>query len=198
MKEREPRYVSIRQKLANRADRTGILTPRAAALTTVTAGSAARSHRTQRSTDTGQAAGRGAATGRWSPTGGGRRTEVEEDEAPTSNGAAGRAPGRQAARHRVGGPPSASSSRKGKARAKQRRPSPLTPASGSPRPPWTGVKTAPDGRADPGGQVPWTGWSPSNVRLRLFAARRCSTTSWPGSCSPRTAAGLFVGGRPAV
>ncbi len=31
MKEREPRYVSIRQKLANRADRAGILTPRAAA-----------------------------------------------------------------------------------------------------------------------------------------------------------------------
>jgi preprotein translocase subunit SecF len=32
MKEREQRYVSIRQKLANRADRTGILTPRAAAM----------------------------------------------------------------------------------------------------------------------------------------------------------------------
>jgi preprotein translocase subunit SecF len=42
MKEREPRYVSIRQKLASRADRTGLLTPRAAALTTVTAASTAR------------------------------------------------------------------------------------------------------------------------------------------------------------
>lgn len=31
LKEREPRYVTIRQKLASRADRTGILTPRAAA-----------------------------------------------------------------------------------------------------------------------------------------------------------------------
>ncbi len=28
MKEREPRYINIRQKLANRADRTGLLTPR--------------------------------------------------------------------------------------------------------------------------------------------------------------------------
>ncbi|MGH9030107.1 MAG: protein translocase subunit SecF [Acidimicrobiales bacterium] len=36
MKEREARYVSIRQKLANRADRTGLLTPRAAALLTAT------------------------------------------------------------------------------------------------------------------------------------------------------------------
>jgi len=42
MKEREPRYINIRQKLANRADRTGLLTPRAAALTTVTATAAAR------------------------------------------------------------------------------------------------------------------------------------------------------------
>jgi preprotein translocase subunit SecF len=42
MKEREPRYVGIRQKLANRADRTGLLTPRAAALTTATAPSTAR------------------------------------------------------------------------------------------------------------------------------------------------------------
>ncbi|MGH9017242.1 MAG: protein translocase subunit SecF, partial [Acidimicrobiales bacterium] len=42
MKEREPRYVSIRQKLASRADRTGLLTPRAAALSTATASSAAR------------------------------------------------------------------------------------------------------------------------------------------------------------
>jgi preprotein translocase subunit SecF len=32
MKEREPRYVGIRQKLASRADRTGLLTPRAAAM----------------------------------------------------------------------------------------------------------------------------------------------------------------------
>jgi preprotein translocase subunit SecF len=42
MKERETRYVNIRQKLANRADRTGLLTPRAAALSTATAASAAR------------------------------------------------------------------------------------------------------------------------------------------------------------
>jgi preprotein translocase subunit SecF len=35
MKEREPRYVSIRQKLATRADRTGLLTPRAAAMLAV-------------------------------------------------------------------------------------------------------------------------------------------------------------------
>jgi preprotein translocase subunit SecF len=42
MKEREPRYQNIRSKLASRADRTGLLTPRAAALTTVTAASAAR------------------------------------------------------------------------------------------------------------------------------------------------------------
>ena len=43
MKEREPRYINIRQKLANRADRTGLLTPRAAALSTVTGPSQARS-----------------------------------------------------------------------------------------------------------------------------------------------------------
>ncbi|HXQ58606.1 MAG TPA: protein translocase subunit SecF, partial [Acidimicrobiales bacterium] len=42
MKEREPRYVNIRQKLANRADRTGLLTPRAAALSTVTAATTPR------------------------------------------------------------------------------------------------------------------------------------------------------------
>jgi preprotein translocase subunit SecF len=42
MKEREPRYQNIRTKLANRADRAGLLTPRAAALTTVTASAAAR------------------------------------------------------------------------------------------------------------------------------------------------------------
>ncbi len=42
MKEREPRYVNIRQKLANRADRTGLLTPRAAALSTASTSSAAR------------------------------------------------------------------------------------------------------------------------------------------------------------
>jgi preprotein translocase subunit SecF len=39
MKEREPRYQNIRQKLANRADRVGLLTPRAAALSMATAGS---------------------------------------------------------------------------------------------------------------------------------------------------------------
>ena len=37
MKEREPRYASIRQKLASRGDRSGLLTPRAAALLTSTA-----------------------------------------------------------------------------------------------------------------------------------------------------------------
>jgi preprotein translocase subunit SecF len=42
MKEREPRYVNIRQKLANRADRSGLLTPRAAAMSTATTPSAAR------------------------------------------------------------------------------------------------------------------------------------------------------------
>jgi preprotein translocase subunit SecF len=35
MKEREPRYTNIRQKLATRADRTGLLTPRAAAMLAV-------------------------------------------------------------------------------------------------------------------------------------------------------------------
>ena len=38
MKERETRYASIRQKLQNRADRTGLLTPRAAAILTATTG----------------------------------------------------------------------------------------------------------------------------------------------------------------
>jgi preprotein translocase subunit SecF len=38
MKEREPRYVNIRQKLATRVDRTGLLTPRAAALLAVAGG----------------------------------------------------------------------------------------------------------------------------------------------------------------
>jgi preprotein translocase subunit SecF len=38
MKEREPRYANIRQKLANRADRTGVLTPRAAAALALTGG----------------------------------------------------------------------------------------------------------------------------------------------------------------
>jgi preprotein translocase subunit SecF len=42
MKEREPRYINIRQKLANRADRTGLLTPRAAAMSTATATATAR------------------------------------------------------------------------------------------------------------------------------------------------------------
>ena len=42
MKEREVRYINIRQKLANRADRTGLLTPRAAALSTASAGSSQR------------------------------------------------------------------------------------------------------------------------------------------------------------
>ncbi|HXQ90000.1 MAG TPA: protein translocase subunit SecF, partial [Acidimicrobiales bacterium] len=40
MKEREPRYINIRQKLANRSDRTGVLTPRAAAALTVASGPA--------------------------------------------------------------------------------------------------------------------------------------------------------------
>jgi preprotein translocase subunit SecF len=43
LKEREKRYASIREKLATRADRTGILTPKAAALMTASAtGTAAR------------------------------------------------------------------------------------------------------------------------------------------------------------
>lgn len=43
MKEREPRYQTIRQKLANRAERSGLLTPRAAALQMAAAtGGAAR------------------------------------------------------------------------------------------------------------------------------------------------------------
>ncbi|HXQ60989.1 MAG TPA: protein translocase subunit SecF [Acidimicrobiales bacterium] len=42
MKEREPRYQNIRQKLANRADRAGLLTPRAAALSTASSTSTAR------------------------------------------------------------------------------------------------------------------------------------------------------------
>jgi preprotein translocase subunit SecF len=42
MKEREPRYQNIRQKLASRADRQGLLTPRAAALATAGATASAR------------------------------------------------------------------------------------------------------------------------------------------------------------
>jgi preprotein translocase subunit SecF len=42
MKEREPRYINIRQKLANRADRTGLLTPRAAAMSTAAPATAVR------------------------------------------------------------------------------------------------------------------------------------------------------------
>ena len=41
MKEREPRYANIRQKLANRADQTGILTPRAAAALALAGGGSA-------------------------------------------------------------------------------------------------------------------------------------------------------------
>ena len=43
MKEREPRYQNIRQKLANRADRVGLLTPRAAALAMASGQSSGRS-----------------------------------------------------------------------------------------------------------------------------------------------------------
>jgi hypothetical protein len=42
MKEREPRYANIRQKLANRPDRSGILTPRAAAALALTGGGGGR------------------------------------------------------------------------------------------------------------------------------------------------------------
>jgi preprotein translocase subunit SecF len=42
MKERETRYINIRQKLANRADRTGLLTPRAAAMSTAVTTTTAR------------------------------------------------------------------------------------------------------------------------------------------------------------
>ncbi len=46
MKEREPRYINIRSKLESRADRTGLLTPKAAALLTATAtGTSGRSGR---------------------------------------------------------------------------------------------------------------------------------------------------------
>jgi len=41
MKEREPRYRTLRQKLESRADRTGLLTPKAAALMTAAASSSA-------------------------------------------------------------------------------------------------------------------------------------------------------------
>jgi preprotein translocase subunit SecF len=50
MKEREPRYINIRSKLASRADRTGLLTPRAAALATVTATTTTRASTGKRST----------------------------------------------------------------------------------------------------------------------------------------------------
>ncbi|HUY64458.1 MAG TPA: protein translocase subunit SecF [Acidimicrobiales bacterium] len=49
MKEREPRYATIRQRLASRAERTDLLTPRAAALASAAAsGGAARAARSAR------------------------------------------------------------------------------------------------------------------------------------------------------
>ena len=93
MKEREPRYINIRQKLASRADRTGLLTPRAAALSTVTASSAARG-------STGRSGGRTSAASKRQgevlrPGSAARATaavaadiDVPEEELSTANGAA--------------------------------------------------------------------------------------------------------------
>ena len=47
MKEREPRYATIRQRLAQRAERAELLTPRAAALATATAGGGGRAARSR-------------------------------------------------------------------------------------------------------------------------------------------------------
>ena len=90
MKEREPRYVSIRQKLANRADRTGLLTPRAAALTTATAPSTARATGRSGRPDPGQAPGRGAPTGerRPEPAPATDRSRRRRRDGPVANGAA--------------------------------------------------------------------------------------------------------------
>ncbi|HVC71296.1 MAG TPA: protein translocase subunit SecF [Acidimicrobiales bacterium] len=49
MKERETRYINIRAKLASRADRTGLLTPRAAALSTASSATTARAATGRRS-----------------------------------------------------------------------------------------------------------------------------------------------------
>ncbi len=59
MKERESRYANIRQKLATRADRTGLLTPRAAALL-VAAGASDGSRQRSRPGGRAQARGRAA------------------------------------------------------------------------------------------------------------------------------------------
>ncbi len=62
MKEREPRYASIRQKLANRADREGLLTPRAAALLNASS-SGGRSSGARSSVGRGRSPGAGRAGG---------------------------------------------------------------------------------------------------------------------------------------
>jgi preprotein translocase subunit SecF len=87
MKEREQRYVNIRQKLANRADRTGLLTPRAAALSTATAATTPRAATGRRGVPAKRQGevlrpGSAARTGAPMPGDGG----LEEDEVAT-NGA---------------------------------------------------------------------------------------------------------------
>jgi preprotein translocase subunit SecF len=94
MKEREPRYQNIRTKLANRADRTGLLTPRAAALTTVTATAAARATGRGRAPAASKRQGEvlrpGSAARAGSGTAGSGAGEmaVADDEVATANGAA--------------------------------------------------------------------------------------------------------------
>jgi len=101
MKEREPRYVNIRQKLANRADRTGLLTPRAAALSTATTSSTARATGRGGRAATPKRQGEVLRPGSAGRTGTGTRPAVPtpdeatgaEEEAVTANGAARRAGG---------------------------------------------------------------------------------------------------------
>jgi len=57
LKEREQRYITIREKLANRADRTGILTPKAAALLTVSSGTSASRARSRGTATTADGGG---------------------------------------------------------------------------------------------------------------------------------------------
>jgi preprotein translocase subunit SecF len=87
MKEREPRYVNIRQKLANRADRTGLLTPRAAAMTTVSATTAARSTGRGRAPAPSKRQGEVLRPGSASRAGAAGDTAVTDDEVLTTNGA---------------------------------------------------------------------------------------------------------------
>jgi preprotein translocase subunit SecF len=92
MKEREPRYINIRQKLANRADRTGLLTPRAAALSTATGSSQARS--TGRASAASKRQGEVLRPGSAARAGSAARSaapvadELVDDDGATTNGAA--------------------------------------------------------------------------------------------------------------